>query len=190
MKKIIAMLLAALMALGMVACGAAEEATTTAPATTEAAITVGSAVEVLENVWALYNEETEKFFAMGGDFDAPVDNAPGAATNAEWLEFSLLIPNAELANVTEAASLMHGMNANTFTAGCYKVADVDAFAATMQNAIQNNQWMCGFPENLYIANVGGYCVVAFGLNDTMNVFKTHMAEAYPSAIELVNEAIG
>ena len=192
MKKIIALLLVAVMALGMAACGAAEEAGTTAAATTEAKVEApASAVEVLENVWALYNEETEKFFAMGGDFNAPVDGAPGNVdvTNTEFLQYNLLVPEAQWASVTEAASLIHGMNANTFTCGAYKVADVAAFAEAMKEAILNNQWMCGFPERLLVVNVGGVVVVAFGINDAMTPFQTHLAEAYAGAETLIDEPI-
>ena len=193
MKKIIAMLLVAVLALGMAACGAAQENTTTAAttATTEASITVGSAVEVLETVWALYGEE-EKFFAMGGDFNAPVDGAAGAVdvTNTEFLQYNLIVPEAEWANITEAASLIHAMNANTFTAGVYKVSDAAAFGTAMQTAIAGNQWMCGFPEKLLIAEVGGYVLVAFGNGEVMNVFTGHFNTAYAGANILVDEAIG
>ena len=196
MKKLIALLLVAVMAMGMVACGAAEEGTPTTTAgaaddTTAAAVGANSALEVLEKVWALYGED-EAFFAMGGDFNAPVDNAPGSVdlTNADFLTYNLLIPAEQQSGLVEAASLIHGMNPNTFTCGAYVVSDVEGFVAAMQTAIQGNQWMCGFPETLYAVNVGGYVVVAFGVNDAITPFQTHLAEAFPNATELVNEPIG
>ena len=191
MKKIIALLLVAVMALGMAACaGTGNNEVKDTTAVTEDQITVGSAVEVLETVWALYGEE-EKFFAMGGDFNAPVDNAPGNVdvTNTEFLQYNLLVPEAQWASVTEAASLIHGMNANTFTCGVYKVSDANAFATAMQTAVQGNQWMCGFPETLIVYEIGGYVLVAFGVNDAINPFLNHLATAYAGATELVNEPI-
>ena len=65
MKKILAFVLAAVMMLSFAACGSNE------PAEGEnggAEVTVGSALEIIEKVWAEFGED-EKFFAMGGDME-------------------------------------------------------------------------------------------------------------------------
>lgn len=193
MKKSISMLLAMTMLLALFAgCSAAPEAT---EAPTEAATAPTSALEVLENVWANYGDG-EKFAVIGGNMEAPVDGAPGNydMAYAENLTYNLLIPADQLANVDEAATMIHMMNANNFTCGVVHLvdgADVNAFASTMRDTIQNNQWMCGFPETLVIASFGGnYVLVSFGVNDAMNPFQTHLGTAYPDAEILYNEAIG
>ena len=100
MKKITAMLLVLVMALSLAACNT----TPNNPETTTEPTVAGpaSALEVLQNIWGLYTDEN-KFFAMGGDFNAPVDGAPGAVdlTNADFLTYNLLVPAAEQANVTQ-----------------------------------------------------------------------------------------
>ena len=54
----------------------------------------------------------------------------------------------------------------------------------------NNRWMCGFPDSLLIRAVGDqYVVVAFGVNDAMTPFESHMSAAYPGAETIVNEPI-
>ena len=210
MKKIIAMLLFAVMAVSMAACGTAEaEPTTTAPAETTVDTTPAqtegtepvettpvvadnAASAVLNAAWALYTED-QKFFAMGGDYNAPVDGAAGPVTAQDHMTASLIVPEDQLANIAEAGALMHAMNANTFTGAAYKLvdgADAAAFATAMQTAIQGNQWMCGFPEMLLIANVDGIIVVAFGHGDAMTPFQTNLTAAYANAEILVNEAIG
>ena len=92
-----------------------------------------------------------------------------------------------------AASLMHAMNANTFTGAAYHVADagnLDAFVAAMKGAIESNQWMCGFPEKLIIATLGeDYAVVAFGAADIIDNFKTKLTAAYPVTVIAVEEAL-
>ena len=197
MKKIIAMLLAALMVMSMVACGADKPVENNTPETTvptteatvpttEAAVVAESALEILETVWALFGED--QFYVVGGDFESMVDGAPGKAVNPDFLAGNLLVPADQ--TVTEAASMIHGMNANTFTCAAYAVEDVQAFAAAMQTAIQGNQWMCGFPEKLLIAEVGGYVVVVFGHGDAVNPFQTNLTTAYPTTNVLVDEAIG
>ena len=183
MKKILAFVLAMIMMLSFAACGS----TATEEPSGETEVTVGSALEILETVWGKFGED-EKFFAMGGDYDNMVDNAPGAVTNADYLAGVLLVPAGT--ETLEAAGLVHGMNLNTFTAGAFKVADAAAFAETMHEAIASNQWMCGFPDKMVIATIGNeYVVAAFGVNDAINPFEAKFTEAYPAAEVVYSEAI-
>ena len=194
MKKIISLILAGVMVLGLAACGGDKPAETTAPATTEPASTVESSLAVLETIWNLYGEG-EKFAVIGGNVESAVDGAPGNydMAYAENLSYNLLVPEDQLANIDEAATMIHMMNANTFTCGVVHLvegADAAAFAQAMREAIQNNQWMCGFPETLTVAVIDGeYVLIAFGVNDAMNPFMTHFGEAFANAEVLFNEAI-
>lgn len=193
MKKITALLLVVTLLAGVLAgCGKKNE---TAPETTAPEVVLpGSALEILENIWNLYGEN-EKFPVMGGNMESAVMDAPGNydMTYAENLPFNLLIPADQIANVDQVASMIHAMNANTFTCGAFHLKGVDAaaFADTMQAAVQGNMWMCGFPERLIIASIGGeYVVVAFGVNDAMTPYAAHLAEAYPEAKTVYDEPIG
>ena len=89
--------------------------------------------------------------------------------------------------------MIHMMNANTFTCGVMHLAegtDVAAFTAAMEQKIQTNPWMCGFPEKLIIAVIGGeYVLTAFGVNDAMNPFEGYLNAAYADAEIAYNEAI-
>ena len=190
MKKITAMLLVLVMALSLAACNG----TANTPETTTEPTVAGpaSALEVLQNIWALYGEN-DKFFAMGGDMNHMTDNAPGVySLTDEGLTATLLVPADQVANIDEAASLVHGMNLNNFTFGAYHVTgDVNAFVEAMHNAIANNQWMCGFPEKMIIAVVdGNYVVAGFGINDAVTPFETAFTATYPDAEMKYNEAIG
>lgn len=153
-----------------------------------------SSQEILENIWAGYTED-EKVPVIGGNMGSIVENAPGNfdMAYAEEMTYMLLVPADQLMSVTDAASMVHMMNANTFTAGVFHMAEdviTEEFAAAMQNSVQNNQWVCGFPETLVIATVGNeYVVMAFGVNDTITSFRNHLTEAYPEAVILYNEAI-
>ena len=194
MKKIISLVLVAVMALSLAACGTKTPAETTPAATEAPAVTVESSLSVLETIWGLYGED-EQFAIIGGNMESPVDGAPGNydMAYAEGLTWNLLVPETELANIDEAATMIHMMNANTFTCGVVHLvegADATAFANTMREAVQGNQWMCGFPEHLTIAVIAdSYVLVAFGINDAMTPFMTHFAEAYPQVQPLVSEAI-
>ena len=194
MKKIISLVLACVMLLSLAACGT-KKAEETTPATTEApAVTVESSLAVLETIWALYGED-EKFAVIGGNVESPVDGAPGNydMAYAENLTWNLLVPADQLSNIDEAATMIHMMNANTFTCGVVHLTagtDAAAFAQVMRDAIQGNMWMCGFPETLTVAVISGeYVLIAFGVNDAMNPFMTHFNEAYADANILFNEAV-
>ena len=185
MKKIIALALALVMIMAMMAaCGKK------APAAEENV--PGSALEILENVWTLYSED-EKFPVMGGDMNNMVDGGPGAydVSDAEMLSYQLLVPADQVANVSEAASLFHMMNLNNFTCGVFQVGEnAEAFAEAIYNAVQGNQWMCGFPDSVLVSVVGGqYVLMAFGINDAMDPFEAKFQEAYPNATIVYNEAI-
>ena len=200
MKKLIALLLALVLVMGLVACGAKNtenptEEPTAAPtdAPTEAPTPAGpaSALELLETVWALYTDD-EKFPTFGGDGLNMVDGAPGAYTDMEGLESQLLVPADKQADVAEIASLFHGMMLNNFTCGAFKLAegvDAAAFADVMKEAVTNNRWMCGFPEKYMVAIVGDCVVLVFGLNDAVNPFEAKLVEAYPDAVVKYSEAL-
>lgn len=169
--------------------------TATGEGTVAGDATVNSAVDVLSNVWATYGED-EMFFAMGGDMNNPVDNAPGlySMDDAEMLSFSLYIPAESIELVDEAASLVHAMNANTFTGASFHLIDA-ANAETLANALKDNimntQWMCGFPDKLVIFTVNEeYVISAFGNIDIIENFKNKVTAVYgENAVILVEENI-
>lgn len=196
MKKLISLLLALVMVVGLAACGnnaqkPNEDNQTPSDDVTPDVVVPASALEVLENVWALYGDD-EKFPTMGGDMNNIVDGAPGAygLEDVETLGVQLLVPADQVANITEAASLFHGMMLNNFTCGAFKVADAAAFAEVMHTAIANNPWMCGMPEKMVIATIGDeYVVAMFGVNGAVNPFETKLTAAYPTANVVYSEAI-
>ena len=190
MKKMTALALALAMVLTLFAGCGKTEPQQTVPAEPMPA----SALEVLETVWGTY-ADNEKFSIIGGNIEANIMDAPGNydMTYAENLTWNLLVPADKIANVTEAASMIHMMNANTFTCGVFKINGISAadFGAAMQTAIQGNQWMCGFPDRMLIQSFGDtYVLVAFGINDAMTPFETHLKEVYPGMETLYSEAIG
>lgn len=197
MKKWIALLMAAVMTLTLVACTGNENPDSTdntAVSEEETAPEVqipASAVEILENIWNSYGED-EKFYVMGGDAVNPVDNAPGTVNVAEtdFLVYNLKVPEGETANITDAASMIHGMLANNFTSGVYRVEDARAFADAMHEALGSTQWICGMPDEMTIAVIADtYVVVAYGVSDAMSSFDRYLTAAYPNAQTVYHEAV-
>lgn len=181
MKKILSLLLAITMVTAMAAgCANTGSDETNGNGTTVAE----SALEILQTVWGKFSED-EKFPVYGGDSANMVDGAPGdfSVSDTDGLSNNLMVPEAQLANIDQAASMIHGMMVNNFTCGVFRLkddADADAFADAMQDAFKNNRWLCGQPEQLLVAVLGdGYVLAAFGLGEVLSTFQSKLSAAYP-----------
>ena len=184
MKKIASVLLVAMLALCLTACGGGKD--------NGGAVEIADATEILTTVWGTYAED-EMFAAAGGDSENMSMEGPAKfdVSKTEELAYLLNFP-AELADkIDDAASLMHMMNANTFTAGAYHVADaadMSAVVDAIKDKVMNNHWMCGFPETLIIVQVGdNYVVSAYGNGELIENFKTKLTAAYKGVAEVVVE---
>lgn len=193
MKKILSMLLALTMVFSLAACGGnnAEptEPSTEAPTDAPAAAMPESALALLEELWEM---QQEKFPVFGGDATNMVNDAPGAygLEDTETLAVQLLVPAEQAATIDEAASLFHGMMLNNFSCGAFHTSDAEALANAISNKMQNNQWMCGFPEKGFVATLGGeYVVMAFGLQQVIDPMAANLQAAYPDTQFVFNDAI-
>ncbi len=160
------------------------ETTTSTPETEEPAeITIASPSEVINSAWALFSED-EKFPVAGGDFGSGElyeEAAPFSLDNPAELDRLTGFPAAEISKIDSAASLIHLMNTNTFSAGAFHVTpgtDMDALCQSIKDNVLSRRWMCGFPDKVIVAKVGDYIVCAYGLNETVDPFVAHLSEAY------------
>lgn len=181
MKKILSMLLA-LVLITTTAAGCRN----TTPEQTDGGTTAETALEVLQKIWDRL-DDTEKFPVYGGDANNMVDGAPGDfnVADTDGLMHNLLVPQSQLGSIHQAASLVHGMMSNNFTCGVFRLkdgADAFGFADAMGDSFKNNQWLCGTPEKLLVAVIGGdYVLAAYGLGDALDRIQTKLTEAYPNA---------
>ena len=188
MKKILALLLAAVMVLSLAACtdkGSEGGATSPSGAQTNQP---KSALEILEKVWSKYSTD-EKFPATGGSEKHMKEDMPGKfdVSDAEALDFELGFPKANASEIDDAASLMHMLNQNNFSCGVYHVKDsgnVEALAGKIKENILARQWLCGFPEKLVILTVGDYIVSVFGASELTDTFIAKLSAEYSSAKQL------
>ena len=153
------------------------------------------ALDILTTVWASYGDD-EKFPAAGGDFDEAnsVMDGPGryGIQDTEALDSVFGLPASAAGQIDGAASLMHMMNANTFTCGAFHVSnadDVQAVADALKDNILQRQWMCGFPDKLVIIQIDDYVISAFGKQEPMDTFQSKTLAAYENASVLYDEPI-
>lgn len=155
----------------------------------------GSALAVLEQIWAQY-DESQQFPAGGGDPSEAnsVMDGPGrfSLDDPSLADSVLGMPESAGSDLTDAASLVHMMNANTFTAGAFQAAapgDAADLAEQLRSNIQTRQWMCGFPEKLLILSMDDCVVSAFGNGEMIELFKTNAMAAFGETKILVEEPI-
>lgn len=192
MKKIILALLIVTMSVALFGCNKDDSQVSDGTVSEEKVEFTDDSLTILTNVWNAFSEE-EKFPAMGGDYATMVDGAPGAfdVTNTTDMEAMLYVPANIAVDVDEAATLLHGMNLNTFTGAALHLTDAtkaESFTTALKDNILGTQWMCGFPDTLVIYTINGeYVVYAFGNVDAINSFKTKVMEVYGEHAVLVAE---
>ena len=192
MKKLLALILAGTFVFSAVGCQNKQEST--GQSTEQESVVVTDSLEILNNVWESDTDDN-KFAAMGGDYNQMTENAPGKfdVSDKESLGSLLVVPEDAAVMIDDAASLIHAMNANTFTSGAFHVtdeADVEKFAGSLKDAIINNKWICGAPETAVLFQIGDqYVVSVFGNAEMVEYFKTQLTAAYPTAEILAEESL-
>lgn len=190
MKKFIILLLSIFLAMSLAACGNKTDSRDSSGKTE-----IKDAKELLTTVWNSY-EEDEKFAIAGGDMteENMTEDAPGTfgITDADELDRMLGFPAADAEKIDNAASIMHMMNANTFTCGAYHLKnadDVKSVAADLKENVMNRQWMCGFPDKLVVISVDDYLVSVFGNEELVNTFKDKLTQTYENAKVISEDGI-
>ncbi len=191
MKKLFALLLAAVTVLSLAACSKTDDNNTDK----DDSVKITDSLELLNTVWNSYADD-DKFPVAGGDMSEEnmTMSAPGnyGIDDADAIDATLGLPASSLAKIDNAASLVHMMNANTFTCGAFRVKDkndVSTLASEIKDNIMARQWMCGFPDKLVIVSVDSYVVSFFGNEEIIDQFKNKLTEAYSSASVISEDPI-
>ena len=191
MKKFLAVLLTCAAMFSLAACGKteAEEPGVIEPAAPE--VTVSSPEEIINTVWDGLDED-KQFPAMGGNPEKM--NEDGAAafdmSDADSVLSFLHISEETSAMADAAASLIHAMNANTFTSAAFHLAegqDMDAFVSAVKEDVLSTQWICGFPDTLIIFTLGDYAVYFLGDDEIVSGFRAGMEAAFGGVAVLAAE---
>lgn len=198
MKRILAFSVAAMAALTLAACSDDKKDESSkktdkpsSSAVTEPAVSAyDDAVAVLDTAWAAY-PEADKFPVFGGSTDVAMEYdgkaGPFTLTMTEEMSSNLKVPESLAAQIKSAASMIHMMNANTFTSAVFEVnGDIEAFSTSLVDSVNNTHWMCGFPETVITVKVGSYLVMAFGNGEIIENFKNAVTTAVDGAV-LVHE---
>ena len=146
---------------------------------------------------SIYNAfaEDQKFPIGGGDSEHMTTDAPGAfdVSKTEELTSTLSLPESETTHIDDAASMIHMMNANTFTGAAYHLTgdvSADEFADALKEGILAKQWICGMPDTLVVINVDGqYVIAAYGADDLVETFKDNALSALDGAEAIIDTPV-
>ncbi len=150
-----------------------------------------SALEMMETIWSAWDFEYKDYF-MGGGYTEMVSGVPGNVVleDTDALQFLFYVPEANMSEIQSAASVMHGMNANVFTAAAFQVADAAAFANTMKDTLMSTQFVCGSPAHLLVCSLGdNFVLYAFGDTENIDSFRTAVSTAFPNATTVFDGAM-
>lgn len=186
MKKLVTLFLSTMLVFSLASCGDSDNKTQSS---------IGDSKEILITVWDSYSDD-EKFPAAGGDMSEEnmTMDGPGSfgLEDADTLDSMLGFPAGSADKLVDAASIMHMMNANTFTCGVYHVTnadDVSDLTTAIKDNILQRQWLCGFPDKLVIVTIDNYIVAFFGETEIVDTFQTKLTESYSSAQVVCDEPI-
>ncbi len=152
------------------------------------------ALDVLNEIRQAYEEE-DLFSIYGGDQENAVMDAPGKfdISKTEELGITLGLPEDLWDDIDDAASMVHMMNANTFTGAVYHLkdgTDINDFADTVKSNIMGMQWICGQPDTLIIMEVkGNYVITAYGNAEIIETFKNNALSALEDSQTVVEAPI-
>lgn len=186
MKKILAIILAAVMAFSLVGCGGNDEAPdgdvnntpVETPVETPAETPAVPALDVFTQVWNLVPEDSRPM-SFGGDYNEEnqVENAPGKHEIGDGTELDsgFGFPTDMTDSVKEAATIRHMLNVNSLSAAMYLMADgadISAFAQGIRDSLMNRAYMCGWPEVLVVMSIDGkYVLSAYGTTDLVYALR-------------------
>lgn len=201
MKRLVALLLMAVMMFTCVACGGNAEGGNSNGGN-DVKVEITDAAELLTKTWEEYNNsasEEIKFPIGGGDFEnmsmeGPAKYDPTVEGGVDGLVYTYCVPEDVIAKADDFATGMHMMMQNNFTVvACHvtNAADVESVVSGIKDATINNQWMCGMPEKLMIVTVGeDYVVSVYGLSALVDAFEASLTTVYgDAAVVAVEENI-
>lgn len=153
-----------------------------------------AADEVLNKVLEAYKED-QLFPVEGGDVEKPVMNKAGVydISKKDELDQFLGLPKNLVDQIDGAASMIHQLNANTFTSASYHLkdgTDAKVFVKEIYDYLEKRQWVCGAPDTFLAIQVdGGYVITVFGKKELMDVFKEHATTVLTGSEVILEEGL-
>lgn len=144
---------------------------------------IADATEILTKTWDMYAQE-DRFKIMGGHFETAVVGLPAEydLTQTRDLVQMYCVPEGQVENLDDAATMVDLYNAGRFMAGVYHVTDaefVKDFGEGIQSQFLANEWHGEKPEKLLVMKIDEqYVVSVSGRASLVNGFKQKLEAVY------------
>ena len=142
---------------------------------------------LLTEAWYAFPEDG-RFAISGGDYGNSVMDAPGACdlNDLDGLNSLFGIPASAAGYMDGAASMMHMMNSNIFTAFCAHLLDVSQTEYVMEeilSSLSQREFVCGVPEKMAIIQVEGeYIVSVYGYAQNVDNLVSALESLYDCVV--------
>ena len=211
MKKILAIVLAALMLVAFVGCGNTTDETnapeTNAPDANETEAPVvntpvaENGLEIVNNIINSFTdaEKEEIYLSVAGGYGDNMSwEAPGSHPindeDSRLSAMSFFNINEEILNIIdgEIGMAMNPMRIQNLMVGCFRVvdtADVNESAELVKTTVLSTQWTCGFPEKYVLIIIDDYILTMYGASIQLDAIVAKTQTIYESAVVFANELI-
>lgn len=130
--------------------------------------------------------EDQKPAVIGGVGDEAAADMPQALDlgQKENLEHALTVTPALVDAAESGSSLMNAMMANSFTASVWQLkegSDLKALVEEEGKKMQDNQWICSFPDEYAVYGKDNFIVVCYGLTDQVKPFEEAVEKTLTNA---------
>jgi len=201
MKKMIATLLAAGMLISLASCGRNNGDTLSSTSTSDSAQNTtestgdngGEAAEsrqaeaFLQSIYNVFLGKIKPVYGVES-----IDEVKGyfigpeviSLSDGEYLESQTLFPPASADQLGSAAAFYNMINLNNGTFVAFEVKDgedVQAIADMMKEKVENNRWICGFPECFLIMRSDRILAFSYGQKGPVSAFKSSITSVYENA---------
>ena len=155
-------------------------------------IEITDATEILTKAWDMYAAE-DRFEIMGGHFETALIGSPAEydLTQTRDLVQMYCVPEEQVGNLDDAATMVDLYNTGRFMAGAYHIVDLEAvkdFADGIQAQVMANEWHGEKPEKLLVVKIDEqYVVSVSGRASLVNEFKQKVEAVYQEMVTVMIE---
>ena len=144
--------------------------------------------EVLTAIWNAEDAD-ERPDAIGGMGDNLTDNEPAAVSlkDPEMVSQTFVVPVDMVMDSASASAIFNAIMINDFTASVYQLKDASKakeYAKETAKMIEEQPWMCTFPDEYAVLSSDDYLIVVFGKTEQVSPFIEACKAVLPGSSEL------
>ena len=183
-RKIVLLLFVLWIVSNCVACGSAQTNNKEehSQVTESEEIKIVDATDILLKVWMEF--DASNLDVMGGHYSDPAMGAPAKYDLSQTVDLVQMycVPEIQIAEIDDAATLIDLYNAARFTASAFHLKNVENqqnFIEEMQSQMNQNEWHGEVPEKFLVVGITDeYVVAVYGREELVTEFEKILKNFY------------